>query len=120
MMQESSTGTSLIADKMAAKTPVEIGTRGTVGALILQEIEFFSRLKLDSEDSSHKPSCQRSYSKPKLASIITTPKRKKRGSSRLVPSMCSMVEVAETINQAKVISRFSYKNLKADVQQLQI
>ncbi|KAL6314144.1 hypothetical protein AAG906_011885 [Vitis piasezkii] len=42
---------------MAAQNPVEIGTRGTVGSLIMQEIEYFSRLEIGRKDCSQKPQC---------------------------------------------------------------
>ncbi|KAF4403846.1 hypothetical protein G4B88_014302 [Cannabis sativa] len=37
------------AGKMAAYNPVEIGTRGTVGSLVMKEIDYFGQL----EPSSH-------------------------------------------------------------------
>lgn len=39
----------------AAHPPVEIGTRGTVGSLVMREIEYFSRLDSSSPDSSKNP-----------------------------------------------------------------
>ncbi|KAL6270503.1 hypothetical protein ACE6H2_027414 [Prunus campanulata] len=44
-MSKSSTIANRDAAKMAAYAPVEIGTRGTVGSLIMKEIEHFSRLE---------------------------------------------------------------------------
>ena len=38
-----------------AHTPVEIGTRGTVGSLIMKEIKYFSQLELSCQGSSQKP-----------------------------------------------------------------
>ncbi|KAL0306392.1 UNVERIFIED_CONTAM: hypothetical protein Sradi_6056500 [Sesamum radiatum] len=101
--------------------PVAIGTRGTVGSLIMQEIEYFSRLEMGRQSSSNKPARQLAnsastggFSKSRLESLITVPGRKKRGSNRLIPSMCSMVEVAES-NQRNMFSGFTYRNLKADL-----
>lgn len=125
MMHRSSTNasSSSIREKMTGKTPLEIGTRGTVGSLIMQEIEYFSRLEINCKK---KPRCQlpetactSSCSRPKLGSLITTPKKKKKGSSRLIPSMCSMVDVVER-NQPNLSSGFSYRTLKADVKTLQV
>ncbi|CAI9088452.1 OLC1v1022784C1 [Oldenlandia corymbosa var. corymbosa] len=51
--------------KMIVKpTPVEIGTRGTVGSLILQEIEFFNQLELGPPESSLNGSSQLEVDKP--------------------------------------------------------
>ncbi|KAL0399249.1 UNVERIFIED_CONTAM: hypothetical protein Sradi_2268200 [Sesamum radiatum] len=110
------------SDKMTLKSnPVAIGTRGTVGSLIMQEIEYFSRLEMGCQSSSNKPARQLAnsastggFSKSKLESLITVPARKKRGSNRLIPSMCSMVEVAES-NQRNMFSGCTYRNLKADL-----
>ncbi|XP_034678013.1 uncharacterized protein LOC117908499 [Vitis riparia] len=110
---------------MAAQNPVEIGTRGTVGSLIMQEIEYFSRLEIGHKDCSQKPQCKiadaissGSHSIPKFGIMIKAQKKKKRG-SRLLPSMCSIVEVADS-NQPNGISGFTYRNLKADVKKLQL
>ncbi|KAK8369012.1 hypothetical protein V6Z12_A01G082800 [Gossypium hirsutum] len=46
-MQRSRTSTKSVPVEMAtaiANPPVEIGTRGTVGSLVMQEIEYFSQL----------------------------------------------------------------------------
>lgn len=104
--------------KMAVKVnPVAIGTRGTVGSLIMQEIDYFARLEL-SRSSSIKTSRQVSdlasngeYSKPELQPASTIPKRKKKSRSKLVPSLCSMVDVVES----KQPNTFTYKNLKAEL-----
>lgn len=112
------------AEKMAAYTPVEIGTRGTVGSLVMKEIEYFSRLELSSQGNSKKTqshvadiTCSYSHSRPTFGSALATQKKKKRG-SRHLPSMCSMVEVSDN-NQPTGISTFSYRNLKSDVKKLQ-
>lgn len=124
---KSSSNALQIPLKMTAKTtPVEIGTRGTVGSLILQEIEFFSQLELRSQESSHKPSqlptdnpSTSSSTRIKLGSLPTKPKKKKKNAgSKLIPSMCNMVEVVDS-NQPISKSGFSYRNLKADTKTLQ-
>lgn len=128
MICKSSTNASSMAERMAGKTPVQIGTRGTVGSLITQEIEYFTQLEKKSQNISQKPfECKlpdegstSSCSKPNLGSIITIPRKKKKGSSRLLPSMCSMVDVVEKRNQPDLSSTFSYRSLKADVSTLQV
>lgn len=117
---------SALPEKMTAQSnPVAIGTRGSVGSLIMQEIEYFSRLELGGRSSSNKPPRQLAdfastgeFSRSKLESVIAIPGKKKRGSNRLIPSMCSMVEVAES-NQPNTSSGFAYRNLKADVKRVQ-
>lgn len=72
------------SDKMALKSnPVAIGTRGTVGSLIMQEIEYFSRLEMGCQSSSNKPARQLAnsastggFSKSKLESLITVQESK--------------------------------------------
>ncbi|KAK4344520.1 hypothetical protein RND71_034696 [Anisodus tanguticus] len=110
-----------VAEKIAANNPlVEIGSRGTVGSLVLREIEYFNKLQLNHHNCTHKPrqvmdvaSTTGSYSTPKLGLLVTNSK-KKRSSKLMMPSMCSMVEVAEC-NPPTAISRLTYRNLKADV-----
>ncbi|POO00401.1 hypothetical protein TorRG33x02_038140 [Trema orientale] len=128
-MYKPSTISTTDAVKMAPYNPVEIGTRGTVGSLVMKEIEYFSQLELSSHGNLEKP---RSHvtdmassssgishsSKPTFGSASTTQKKKKKGSSKLLPSMCSMVEVSDK-NRPVGISSFSYRNLKTDVKKLQ-
>ncbi|KAK3024275.1 hypothetical protein RJ639_043137 [Escallonia herrerae] len=120
VMYKSSNIASKVPETMATKFPVEIGTRGTVGSLIMQEIEYFSRLELDCRESSqiHTPSASEN-TRPKHGSMTKTSQKKKRARSRLIPSMCSVVEVAESSHQ-NVASGFSYSTLKADVKRLQL
>ncbi|XVF77551.1 hypothetical protein PTKIN_Ptkin14bG0054100 [Pterospermum kingtungense] len=115
-MSTSKTSAKNITDtEMAAHPPVEIGTRGTVGYLVTQEIEYFSR-----RDSSKKPHLNHVTDVAASSSSQSIPtqkkkKKKKRGgsSSKLLPSMCSMVEVSE--NKPVGNSGFSYRNLKSDM-----
>ncbi|KAK6934421.1 hypothetical protein RJ641_034576 [Dillenia turbinata] len=117
-----------VHENMAAKTPAEIGTRGTVGSLVMQEIEYFSRLELGHQVVAQKKAtkCQiresasaGGYYIPKFGSIIMTRRKKKKEGSRLLPSICSMVEVVES-NRPIGKSGFSYRNLKTDVKKLQV
>ncbi|XP_073280607.1 uncharacterized protein [Primulina huaijiensis] len=98
---------------------VAIGTRGTVGSLFKKEIDYFSRLELGTRRCSREPShdlaCSASsvkFSDPKIeSSTINIARKKKRGSNRLIPSMCAMVEVVERYQT----SGFTYRNLKSDL-----
>ncbi|XVE50592.1 hypothetical protein DITRI_Ditri01bG0175400 [Diplodiscus trichospermus] len=54
MYRSKSSARSVPEFEMAAHPPVEIGTKGTVGSLLMQEIEYFSQLKLSSRESSKK------------------------------------------------------------------
>ncbi|KAJ6776469.1 hypothetical protein OIU74_000608, partial [Salix koriyanagi] len=54
-MHKSSTIATRVSQDMAAQNPVQIGTRGTVGSLIMQEIKYFSQLELGCRESSKKP-----------------------------------------------------------------
>lgn len=80
---------SFIPEKMATKLPVEIGTKGTVGSLIIQEIEYFNRLEIPVAAQTRKNGRH------------TKPRRK----NRFVPSMCSAIEVEK-------ITVVRYKNPK--------
>ncbi|XP_034210626.1 uncharacterized protein LOC117623765 [Prunus dulcis] len=122
-MSKSSTIANRDAAKMAAYAPVEIGTRGTVGSLIMKEIEHFSHLELSSRCSSHKPQPQfkgmvssGSHLRPACESVVKTQKKKKRG-TRILPSICSKVEVSDS-NRPIGISVYSYRNLRSDVKKL--
>ncbi|XP_010655362.1 uncharacterized protein LOC100258941 [Vitis vinifera] len=115
-------------ERMAAKAPVEVGTRGTVGSLVMKEIEYFSRLELDRHGSG---SSQRSQahvvdvasgstgrSRHRFWFLIMTWRRKKRRSSRtFLPSICSVVEVADS-HRLNGIPGFNYRILKDDVKNM--
>ncbi|KAL4566824.1 hypothetical protein LXL04_030949 [Taraxacum kok-saghyz] len=73
---------SFIPEKMATKPPVEIGTKGTVGSLIIQEIEYFNKLEINIPKSA-------SQIRKNGGQTTTKPRRK----NRFVPSMCSAIEV---------------------------
>ncbi|KAF7144588.1 hypothetical protein RHSIM_Rhsim04G0002000 [Rhododendron simsii] len=125
VMYKSFTLATPVLEKTATRTPAEIGTRGTFASLMMKEIECFSQLELGCRDKLEKSRRQfrsmastSDHSRPKLGSWVTTPKRKKKGGSKFIPSMCSLVEVAEN-TRPDIISGFNYRNLKADVKQLQ-
>ncbi|KAK6132908.1 hypothetical protein DH2020_033344 [Rehmannia glutinosa] len=100
---------SHLPEKMTEKSnPAAIGTRGTVGSLVMQEIDYFSRLEL--ADRNKHPH-QDQLSKPKVESVGPIATKKKRGGrKRCIPRICSTVEVAESNQQ-----NFTYTNLKADI-----
>lgn len=109
------------AEKKAACNPVEIGTRGTVGSLLMREIEYFSRLELSGRGNSRKlqknvaeVASSSSQFRPTIGSISATQKKKKRGGTRLLPSLCSMVEVSDS-KRPIGFPGFGYKNLKTDI-----
>ncbi|KAE9596353.1 hypothetical protein Lalb_Chr17g0348391 [Lupinus albus] len=113
--------------EMAEFPPVQIGTRGTVGSLIMQEIQYFQRIELNSQGTSQ---INKSQMTEMGSSVSTTSRattiastlestKKKRGSSKLLPSMCSMVDVSENCKPNRT-SAFSYRNLKSDKQKFQL
>ncbi|XP_057962578.1 uncharacterized protein LOC131154090 [Malania oleifera] len=120
MLYEASTAVSF-PEKMAAAAPVKIGTRGTVGSLVMKEIEYFSKLELE-----HRASCSRvprpvdvgsssGHSRPSFWSLTMTWKRKKRrgSGSGFLPNICSAVEVAES-HRLNGVPGFNYRILKSD------
>ncbi|XVF27844.1 hypothetical protein REPUB_Repub14bG0144200 [Reevesia pubescens] len=106
----------------SAAAPVAIGTRGTVGSLLKKEIEYFTKFELEGRGSSWKPhgqiveiDCRSGNSRPSFWLLITGWKRKKRrGSSGFLPSICSATEVSDK-NQLNRIPGFNYRILKNDV-----
>lgn len=103
---------SSLPEKMS--NPIAIGTKGTVGSLVMQEIEYFNRLDLNGPGFA----LARELSRSKRESVTKVPGKKKRRSKKLIPSMCSTAEVAES-NQQKASSKWAYMNLKADVKRKQ-
>ncbi|KAL1347791.1 hypothetical protein HN51_023821 [Arachis hypogaea] len=109
--------------------PVQIGTRGTVASLIMQEIEYFSRIQSNSQDRSYRSKSQitevgSSVSTNSRATTIVSPvestKKKRPSSSKLLSSMCSMVDVSNNNRPNGTTSAFSYRNLKSEVQNFQV
>lgn len=106
---------------MAEFPPVEIGTRGTVASLIMQEIEYFSRIDSNSQDRSQRNKSQitevgsstSTCSRTTIVPTVEETTKKKRGSSKLLPSMCSIVDVSDS-GRPNGTSAFSYRNLKSD------
>lgn len=116
MAHESRTVGSALPRRTGAKSePVAVGTKGTIGSLIMQEMDHFSQLDLSGSSDLKKP-CHQLVDLP----LITIPRRKtkRRGSKRLIPSMCSVVEVANS-SEPSSSSASSYRSLKMDVKRFQ-
>ena len=113
------TNTKFFPEKMSAAAPVAIGTRGTVGSLLKKEIEYFTKFELEGRGSTWKPHGQivemdsrSDHSRPSFWLITGWKRKKRRGCSGFLPSMCSATEVADQINR---IPGFNYRILKNDV-----
>jgi hypothetical protein len=111
--------------EMAEFPPIEIGTRGTVAPLIMQEIDYFSRIESNSQDRSQKNRSQitdvgSSLSTNSRSTVVSTVEstKKKRVSSKLLPSMCSMVDVSDS-SRPNGTSVFGYRNLRSDTKKFQ-
>ncbi|KAL4580147.1 hypothetical protein LXL04_016328 [Taraxacum kok-saghyz] len=102
-------------------TPAEIkiGTKGTIGSLMMKEIEYFNMLEVKVHSRRHILQVpEAATTSSELDSVNKTPKSKKRG-NKFVPRFCSVIDVAD-INGPRMISGFNYKTLKADVRKLQM
>lgn len=131
-MHNKSTTTLVTTDTkdMAGCPPVEIGTRGTVASLIMQEMEYFSRIESNSQDRSQRHKSQitdvgssvsTNSRSSTMVSTVDQSTKKKRGSSKLLPSMCSMVDVSDNGRPNGTSgSAFSYRNLRSDTKNFQV
>lgn len=116
MAHESRTVGSELPRRTEAKSElVAVGTKGTVGSLIMQEMDHFSQLNLSGSSDLKKP-CYQIVDLPLI--VIPKKKTKRRGNKRLIPSMCSVVEVANS-SQPSSSSASSYRSLKMDVKRFQ-
>ncbi|KAI5433062.1 hypothetical protein KIW84_020377 [Lathyrus oleraceus] len=116
------------AKESAEFPPVEIGTRGTVASLIMQEIDYFSRVESNSQDRSQSQrnksqftnvgSSHSTNSRSTIVSKVESTK-KKRVSSKLLPSMWSMVDVSDG-GRPNGTSAFGYRNLRSDTKKFQL
>lgn len=102
-----------------AAAPLEIGTRGTVGSLIMQEIRYFKSTEVTTQDISERRRASNmassSYlSKPMVELALTPKKKKKRISRRLLPSICTLVEVSDN-RPIGISPGLSYRALKSDM-----
>ncbi|ERN19562.1 hypothetical protein AMTRI_Chr02g257030 [Amborella trichopoda] len=101
------------------KAPLEIGTRGTIGSLVLQEIEYFRSVDHHKKQLPIIPSSMESFGSKigSLETVVRTQKKKKKGGSRFLPSICSLADVAVDTRPER-IPDFCYTNLKVDVKKL--
>lgn len=123
------TKTKFLNRIMGAPAPVAIGTRGTIGSLVMKEIEYFTKFELDKRGNSHKPQphfvdmvSSRGYSmsRPSFWVLLMTGKRRKRRSTNgFLPKICSVAEVAES-NQLNRIPGYSYRILKSDIHNFEL
>lgn len=118
MHKSTTLDTSDTKEKAAyAFPPVEIGTRGTVASLIMQEIEYFSRIESNSQRNKSQirnvGSSVSTNSRSTIVSTVESTKKKRGSSSKLLPNMCSMVDVSEN-NRPNRTSVFSYRNLRSE------
>ncbi|ESW25925.1 hypothetical protein PHAVU_003G077200 [Phaseolus vulgaris] len=112
---------TIFVARMAAPTPVAVGTRGTIGSLVRKEIEYFSKFDLG---NSKRPqphfvdmTSGRGYStsRPSFWVLLMTGKRRKRrGSNVFLPKMCSVAEVVES-NKWNRVPGYGYRILKDDI-----
>ena len=127
MQYKASTTTTKLPEKMAATTPVAIGTQGTVGSLVRKEIEYFSKFEIEKSTSSRKPqglvvdiASSNGKSRPSFWSLTMSWQRKKRrGSSGFFLNICSAVEVADS-KSLSGIPGFGYIILKDDLKDMQV
>ncbi|KAI3440135.1 uncharacterized protein J3R85_003742 [Psidium guajava] len=96
---------------MATAAPVAIGTRGTVGSLVRKEIEYFSKVRGASSQVEDADS-RRGYLRLGFRFLAASWRRKKR----LVPRICSAVEVAErSFGVRSEVPGFNYRVLKDEL-----
>ncbi|KAI3800303.1 hypothetical protein L1987_28390 [Smallanthus sonchifolius] len=121
--------------------PIEIGARGTVGNLVMKEIEYFRRLESGggdedgdhgkcwnknsvNPDKKHRGDGGGSNFWPSFGFLTITWRRGKRkggGNGRFLPRMCTTLDVSESRHhRLSKIPSFSYRNLKDDIIQLEV
>ncbi|KVH97393.1 uncharacterized protein LOC112522823 [Cynara cardunculus var. scolymus] len=136
---------AILPEKMGGRDPVpiEIGARGTVGNLVMKEIEYFKKLELGRGDHDN---CSRrnffhpdkkhggdgggSNFWPSFGFLNVTWRRAKRkgggggSSGRFLPRMCTVVDVAESRHhnhhRLSKIPSFGYRNLKDDIDHFEV
>lgn len=102
---------------MGAVVPLAVGTRGTVGSLLMKEIEYFTKLEVENHGGSQRISddaSKRSDSKTSFWLLSLSWKWKKRRSNNgILPNNWSAVELSKS-NRFNGISGFGYRILKDD------
>lgn len=127
MLYKGSNVTSKLPEKMGSTAPVKVGTRGTVGSLVMKEIEYFRRCELELCGSSIKPqkhsvdgsSSGGSSSWPNFGFLMMTWRKKKKRGSAILPRICSAVEVSKS-HRHNGVPGFTYRNLKADAKNFRV
>jgi hypothetical protein len=72
---------------MGTLSPVEVGSRGTIASLVLQEIEYYNSLKLGKKENKHK----------------NKKNNKLEVTCKLMPSMCKAVDIAENFHVQRIV-----------------
>ncbi|KAI3710456.1 hypothetical protein L2E82_40239 [Cichorium intybus] len=135
---------TILPEKMGGgdPVPIEIGARGTVGNLVMKEIEYFQRLEAvshvgggdhckcsikSSSNTNKKHGGGGSNFWPSFGFLNISWRKSKRkggGSGRFLPRMCTMVDIADSRHhnhhRLNKIPSFSYRNLKDDVSQFDV
>ncbi|KAK1422615.1 hypothetical protein QVD17_17900 [Tagetes erecta] len=136
--------TTILPEKMVCNDPVpiEVGACGTVGSLVMKEIEYFRRLEAScggggcddgkySVKNAAKPNKRRGDGDGSnfwshfgfLTIIWRRGKSKGGGNSRCLPRMCTMLHVALNRHHDHKLNknpRSSYRNLKDDINQFKL
>ncbi|KAG7026623.1 hypothetical protein SDJN02_10625, partial [Cucurbita argyrosperma subsp. argyrosperma] len=117
-MYEGISRSSSFSEEMGAVAPLAIGTRGTMGSLVMKEIEYFTKLELERHGGSQRLSgdaSRRSDSKTSFWLLSLSWKWKKRRTNNgILPNICSAVELSKS-NRFNGIPGFGYRILKDDV-----
>ncbi|PKA46411.1 hypothetical protein AXF42_Ash020302 [Apostasia shenzhenica] len=96
----------------SSSSPAEVGTRGTIGSLVSQEIEYFRRIQTDHKKKSTASSSMNWVSKKEKE------KKKKKmmmkmvaegSSSGFLPSFCSVIE----LQSSKLEHGSSFQEIRA-------
>ncbi|GAB2230588.1 hypothetical protein Drorol1_Dr00014862 [Drosera rotundifolia] len=114
---------------MAVETPVKIGTRGTVGSLLMQEMSYFDRpcvtlgdVVRKSQEPAKVVSPLNGHYIPFFGSIVRIQRKKKKKKKRgigFLPRMCSVVDVSRSIaEKSNLVPASSYRTLKSDTGKL--
>nr|XP_043625622.1 uncharacterized protein LOC122597049 [Erigeron canadensis] len=133
MLHIDASATMLPEKKGSDAVPIKIGTRGTVGNLLMKEIEYFKRLdtdsggdRLDFESKSLDPNRKNCgsgglnfWSGFGFLKIKWRGKKTKGSSNdKFLPRVCTMVDVADSHHNhhhcGNKIPGFNYQNLPSD------
>lgn len=108
-----------LREKTSGEAPVEIGSRGTVGSLIMQEIRYFKSHEVTAQDIP-KSECvcnvasTSNHSEPAV-SLALAPKKKKRMSRRFLPSICTLIDVSDNRRPVGISQGLGYRPLESNL-----